>query len=257
MHRFHVIRAWKWLLAHLVVAASVGYVGTLLLAGLGLSEPTTILKAATIGIRHVGVPIMSQGMALGIDQGIMIFFCNLMVALLIVALVYWGQLLNPHNQDRKFRRLRRHLQKDCSSDSLRKIPPFAHIHSSQLRLNSFLLLVAPLVATITLGFMAGILLGAAHLLSSSPFIALAYILPHGIPEISALLLACSIPVGIWTMIRPVVGNEHTETAFQRIVRVVASQQFQQDLKMIINLLLIAGLTEAHLTSQVVALFSSS
>jgi uncharacterized membrane protein SpoIIM required for sporulation len=39
--------------------------------------------------------------------------------------------------------------------------------------------------------------------------------------------------------------------------VLASQKFQQNLKMIINLLLIAGLTEAYLTRQVVAMIGGS
>ncbi len=105
--------------------------------------------------------------------------------------------------------------------------------------------------------MAGVLLGTVHLLSSSPLIALAYILPHGIPEIAALLLACSIPVATWMTIRPVVENELPVVAFQRIDQMVASQQFQNHLKMIVNLLLIAGIIEAHLTLRVVAMFSSS
>lgn len=257
MHKLHVIRAWKWLLSRLVIAASVGYLGTRLLAGLGLASPATILSATTTGIRHVGGPILNQGMTFGIDEGVMIFFCNLTVALLIVAIVYGVRLLNPYNQDRTFLRLRMYLQRDCSTEKLRKIPAFAHIQSSQLCITSFLLLGAPVIATIFLGFMAGILLGTVHLLSSSPLIALAYIVPHGIPEIAALLLACSIPVGTWMAIRPVVDHEHPIAAYRRIDRVVASQQLQQSLKMIVSLLLIAGLIEAHLTLKVVSLFSGS
>jgi uncharacterized membrane protein SpoIIM required for sporulation len=59
-------------------------------------------------------------------------------------------------------------------------------------------------------------------------------------------------------IRPVVlGNESTSKSFQSIDHVLASQKFQQNLKMIINLLLIAGLTEAYLTRQVVAMIGGS
>ena len=257
MHRSHVIRAWKWLLAYFVIAASISYLVTLLLAVLGLSSPRALLNASTIGIRHVALPIIGQGKTFGIDEGIMLFLCNLSVALSIVAVVYYAQIVNPNNQSRKFLRLLRHVRKDCSVESLRKIPPLAHIQSSQLCLASFILLVTPFVATITIGLLAGALLGAAQLLSSSPFIALAYIMPHGIPEIAALLLACSIPVGTWMTIQPVVNNENSEIAFRRIDRMVASQQFQQHLKMIINLLLIAGLTEAHFTLKVVALFNGS
>jgi len=257
MHRSHVIRAWKWLLTHLVIAASISYLATLLLAVLGLSTPKALLDASTIGIRHVGMPIVNQGMTLGIDEGIMLFFCNLSAAMSIIAVVYCAQFLNPHSQNRKFLRLRRHLQKDCSIDSLRKIPPFANIRSSQLGLASFILLVTPYAATITIGILAGALLATAQLFSSSPLVALAYIVPHGIPEIAALLLACSIPVGTWLTIQPVVNNEHSKKAFRCIDRVVESQELQQYLKMIINLLLIAGLTEAHLTLKVVALFNGS
>jgi uncharacterized membrane protein SpoIIM required for sporulation len=106
--------------------------------------------------------------------------------------------------------------------------------------------------------MVGAWIGIGHVFSSSLPVALAYVLPHGIPEIAAILLACSLPVGIWMTIRPVVfGNESTSESFQSIDRVLASQKFQQNLKMIINLLLIAGLTEAYLTRQVVAMLGGS
>lgn len=255
MRGSHVFRAWKWLLAHLVIAASVGYLSTLLLGILGVVEPATLRKAASLGLPHVGALIKQHGVTSGVNEGVMIFFCNLIVALLIVATVYWVRLLNPHNQSRKFARLREHLQNDRSAVHLRKIPPFAHIQSSQLRLASFMLLGAPYIATITLGAIAGHLIGIVHVVSSSPLVALAYVMPHGIPEISGMLLACSVPVGTWMSIRPAVDKESTSAAFLRIDRVLASRQFQRNMKMIVNLLMIAGLIEAFFTLKVVAIFS--
>jgi uncharacterized membrane protein SpoIIM required for sporulation len=257
VHNFYVFKAYRWLLTHLVIAASVGYIATLLVAGLSQAEPATILNATRFGLPHVGMMITSKGIAFGIDEWFLIFFCNLTVAMLIVVLVYWAQLLNPHNHNRSFLRLRRHLQKDLSAELLRKIPIFARIQSPQLRLTSFLLLGVPYIATISIGLMVGALLAVGLVLSSSPLIALAYIMPHGIPEIAALLLACSIPVGIWMDIRSVANNENTSAAFRQIDRVLASQQFQQNLKMIVNLLLIAGLIESYLTVEVVAMLSGS
>ena len=104
--------------------------------------------------------------------------------------------------------------------------------------------------------MAGAAIGVGHLFSSSPLVAFAYLLPHGIPEIAAILLACSLPVGIWMNIRSEVSNKATLEPFRRIERVIESQQFQNHLKMIINLLVIAALIEAHLTTTVVAMVSS-
>ncbi|MDH3997214.1 MAG: stage II sporulation protein M [Desulfuromonadales bacterium] len=255
MHTTHFVRAWKWLLAYLFIATSVGYFSTLILSGWGVAKPETILRATTAGIRHVGLPILTQGVSFGIDRGIMIFLCNVTVALLIIAVVYWTRLLNPYNHKKPFLKLRQHLQKDRSAERLRKLPAFAKISSSQLRLTSFLLLVSPFVATIMLGLMAGTLLGTVHKISASPMLAMAYILPHGIPEITALLLACSIPLATWLAIRPVIDNECPASAFRRIDRVVASKPFQQRIKMVVTLLLIAGIIEAHLTIKVVTLFS--
>jgi uncharacterized membrane protein SpoIIM required for sporulation len=258
MQTSHVFRAWRWLLSHLFVAASIGYVLTMLAAGLSNAEPVTLLKATTFGLPHVGTMITSKGMALGVEAWITLFLCNLTVALSIVALVYWTQLLNPHAQGRSFLRLRKHLQKDRSADYLLKIPAFARIESPQLRLSSFLLLVVPYMATIALGLLTGAWIGIGHVFSSSLPVALAYVLPHGIPEIAAILLACSLPVGTWMTIRPtVLGNESTSESFQNIDNVLASKRFQQNLKMIINLLLIAGLTEAYLTRQVVTILTGS
>ncbi len=143
MHTSQVIRAWRWLMEHLVIAALVSYLSVLTLSGLGLASPETILKATTVGLRNIGAPILNQGVAFGIDRGVMIFFCNLTVALLIVAIVYWARLLNPYNQNSSFLRLRTQLQKDRSAEHLRRIPFFARIEPSQLRLTSFLLLGAP------------------------------------------------------------------------------------------------------------------
>lgn len=257
MQSYLVFRAWKWLAAHLIIATSISYLTTLLVVGLGLIEPASLLKATRLGLPHLGGMLINKGMGFGFNEGIMIFFCNLSVALLIVALVYLARLPNPNSQSRSLLRLRRHLHKDLSAVHLRKIPAFAHIRSSQLCLTSFLLLGAPYIATLLLGLIAGNLLGIVHLFSSSPFIALAYIMPHGIPEIAALLLACSIPVGVWMAILPVVNDESTSAAYQGIDRVVTSQLFQQNLKMIVNLLMIAGLTEAYFTLEVVAMFSGN
>lgn len=257
MQTTNVFRAWNWLLVHLVIAASIGYIATMFVAGLFQAEPATLLKGVRFGLPHVGMMIVDQGAAFGVDEWLTIFFCNLTVALLIVALIYWARLLNPHNNNPSFLRLRKHLQKDRSVEPLRKIPMFARIQSSQLLLVSFLLLCVPYIATITIGLMVGALVGVAYIMSASPFIALAYVLPHGIPEIFALLLACSIPVGTWMTILPMVGNESTSEAFRSIDLVLASHQFQQYLKMIVNLLLIAGLIEAHLTAEVVSILRSN
>ncbi len=257
MKKSQVLQAYKWLLAHMVIAALIGYIATILVASLAQVEPATLLKMTRFGLPHFGMMITSQGVVLGINAWLMYFFCNLTVALLIVVLVYWAQLLNPHNQHLSLLRLRTYLQKDRSAEYLLKINHFARIQSPQLRVASFLLLTIPYIATIALGLMAGAWVGVGLVFTSSPLVALAYILPHGIPEFAAILLACSIPVATWTAIRPVVGNESTAEAFQIIDRVLASQQFQQNLKMIINLLLIAGLTEAHLTPVAVSMLSGN
>lgn len=256
MHSVQVFRAWRWLLAHLALAASIGYVATMLVAALGQFGPATLLKATTFGLPHVGTFVTSQGVGVGVDKWFMLFCCNLTVALAIIVLVYWAQQLNPHNLDPSLLWLRKYLQKDRSAQKLLKIPFFARIQSPQLRLTSFLLLGAPYIATIALGLLVGAWIGIGHVYSSSLLVALAYILPHGIPEISAILLACSIPVGMWRTIRPVAYSESSATAFRRIDRTLASKQFQQNLKMIVNLLLIAGLTEAYLTREIVFMLSS-
>jgi len=257
MHGILVMRAWKWLLAHLVIAASIGYLATLLVAALGFAKPAALLKATTFGLPHFGAIILARGTTLGLDPGVVIFFCNLAVSLLIIANIYLSRGLNPRKRNHIFSRLYNRLLRDPSVEHLRRIPPFARILSPNLLLTSFLLLAAPYVATVTLGLLAGSLLGIVLLQTSSPLIALAYIAPHGIPEISALLLACSIPVGMWMAIRPVIEKESSTEAFQRIENMVTSQQLQQNLKMIINLLMIAGMIEAHFTLSLVAMFSGS
>lgn len=257
MQETHVYQAYKWLLVRMVIAALLGYIATVLVASLAQLGPPTLLKMMRFGLPHFGMMITSQGEALGINAWLTYFLCNLFVALLIVVVVYWAQLLNPDDKNRSLRWLRRHLQKDLSSKLLLRIKYFSRIQSSQLRLASFVLLVIPYIATIALGLMAGALIGVGLVFSTSPLVALAYILPHGIPEFAAILLACSIPVGTWMSMGPVTGNVSASNAFQVIDRVLASQQFQQHLKMIVNLLVIAGLTEAHLTRVVVSILSGN
>ncbi len=254
MYRTHVVQAWKWLLAHMTIAASLSYFATVIAVLTDFAQPASILSTATYGIRHVGIPIMKEGMVLGVDEGVMIFFCNLSVALLILSIVCWARLLNPNTGEGRFSFLRHRLQKDSTAEHLTFIPYFARIQSKQLRLTAFILLCVPYLATITLGLITGALLGSAHMLSSSSAIAFAYIMPHGIPEIAALLLACSIPVAIWSVIQPPITSQNPDKAFRRINRIATSQELQSDIKMIINLLLIAGLTEAHITYRVVQIF---
>jgi uncharacterized membrane protein SpoIIM required for sporulation len=250
-----IIRAWKWLFVHLVIAASLSYFTSVVIALSGLAKPESILMATTLGIRHIGSPIMWQGVAFGIDKGIMIFFCNMTVVLLILSIICWVRLLNPYNTNNSFARLRKELQKDRTAKHLRFIPYFARIKSYQLRLSAFILLCIPFIAVVFLGIMIGTLLGSLHMASTSSLVAFAFIIPHGIPEIAGVLLACSIPVAIWMTIQPTIINENPSEAFRRINRFATSKTLQQNLKMIINLLLIAGLIEAHMTFRIVSLLT--
>ncbi len=253
MLRTPIMRAWKWLLAHLAITASLTYFATVAASLSGLVKPESILMATTYGIRHLGGPILTHGIGLGIDRGVMIFFCNMTVALLIMSVIYWVRMLNPYNTGGRLSLLRRQLQKDRTAKHLRAVPYFARIKSLQLRLSVFFLLCVPFIVIVLLGLIIGSLLGAVHMISSSPLIALAYIMPHGVFEISALLLAlaCSIPLAIWMVIKPTVDNENSRKAFRRIERMATSQPLQQQIKLIINLLLIAGLVEAHFTRRIV------
>jgi uncharacterized membrane protein SpoIIM required for sporulation len=253
----HVCQAYKWLLVRVVTAALIGYITTILVASLAHPGPAALLKMMRFGLPHFGMMITSQGGALGINAWLTYFICNLFVAFLIVVLVYWAKLLNPYDKNTSLSRLRRHLQKDPSSRYLLRIKYFSRIQSPQLRLASFVLLAIPYIATITVGLMAGALIGVGLVFSSSPLLALAYFLPHGIPEFAAILLACSLPIGTWMSMGPVAGNVSAPKAFQVVDRVLASQQFQQHLKMIVNLLVIAALTEAHLTHVVVSILSGN
>ena len=256
MLRIPVIRAWKWLFAHLIIVATLSYFTTVVFTLFGLARPEYILGTATYGIRTIGGPLMMQGVALGIDKGIMIFLCNMFVVLLILSIIGWVRLLNPGNTERNFSLLRRQLQRDRTAKHLGRIPYFGRIHSRQLRLAVFILLCIPFIAVVCLGLITGTLLGSLHMTSSSSLFAFAIIMPHGIPEICALVLACSIPVAIWMIIQPTVENENPEKAFRRIRRIARSQEFQQNLKLIINLLLIAGFVEAHMTLRIAKLLLS-
>ncbi len=251
MLRIPIVHAWKWLFAHLAITASLTYFTTVAATLSGLIRPESLLMATTYGIRHLGGPILQHGIALGIDKSIVTFFCNMTVALLIMSVICWVRMLNPYNTDGRFSLLRRRLQRDRTAKHLKIVPYFAQIKSSQLRLSVFCLLCVPFIVIVILGLIIGILLGTVHMISSSSLVALAYIMPHGIFEISALLLASSIPVAIWMTIKPTVDNENSRLAFRRIGRMATSYQLQQKIKMIINLLLIAGLVEAHFTMRIV------
>lgn len=253
MFRILMIRAWKLLFATLAIVSALSYFTTVVLSWSGLVKPGTILRTTTFGIRHIGGPILDHGISIGIDQGVLIFFCNMTVALLILSIVCWVRLLNPFDQRMNFSSIRSRLQKDRTAEHLKKIPYFARINSSQLRLTAFMLLCVPFLVITILGLIIGTLLGSVQMLSSSPAVAFAYIMPHGIPEIAALLLTCSIPVGIWLFIQPAIDKQNPRKAFRRVRRMATSDELQNSIKMIINLLMIAGLIEAHLTLKVVAL----
>lgn len=250
MTRTCLSNALKLLLGQLLIAMTLTYLGAMALVKFGLLTPQEIYSTATHNLSLVSEPFRETGLSLGFDHGFLIFLCNLSVVAAILFTFYWTTLLNPEHTNRRFSWLRRHLRRSHSRDLLQKIRPFSRIRNQHLRATSFLLIVAPSLGALALGTLAGSLMAAAHSMSGSGVLAAAYIFPHGVAEIMAFLLALSVPMAAWFAIRPAVRKENEVLAFQNIDRMANSRILQRHLKITINLLLIAGLVEAHFTTKV-------
>ena len=248
--------AWKWLFIQLVVTTFLTYFILMVLVELQWLTPLHLIKSATLNIRLFTGELLETGQSLGADLGLMIFFCNLSGAIMIVLAFYSVVLFRPIHSESQFKWLRRLLVRESSRDLLQAIPFFSKIKPQELRAKSFILLAAPVLSTLFLGLLAGSLLAAVHSFSGSSILAMAYILPHGFAELMAYLLACSVPLGTWLAVYPALEKNDSTLVFQRIDQIASSEALQGHLKIMINMFLIAGLVEAHFTHKVIALFNT-
>ncbi|MBW2451527.1 MAG: stage II sporulation protein M [Deltaproteobacteria bacterium] len=248
--------AWKWLFIQLVVTTFMTYFILIVLVELEWLTPLHVFKTATLNIRLFTGGLLDTGQSLGIDLGVMIFFCNLSGAIMIVLAFYSVVLFKPTHSQAQCQWLRRRLLRESSHDLLQVIPFFSKIKRQELRATSFILLAAPVLSTLCLGLLAGTLLAAVHSVSGSSILAMAYILPHGFAELMAYLLACSVPLGTWFAVYPALEQNDPTLVFQRIDQIANSEALQGHLKIMINMFLIAGLVETHLTQKVIALLNN-
>ena len=248
-----LLRALGYLIIFLMLGASASYFVTIILVETGFATPAAMLSAATAGLKHVGRPYLALGMHLGIDKTLLIFLANLAATWLIVVSFFWVTMLNPDERGKRHIGLRRMLQRDGSAKLLQTVGLFREIWSPQLRLTAFLLLSVPLAGTMMLGFLTGTMIGAARYIFGSHLLAFAYIVPHGCFELTAMLLACSIPLGTWLTIRNNLLRGRLTVVFVDIDRFRRSSELQIALKSIISLLWIASVIETQFTQRVVDL----
>lgn len=224
--------------------------GYALLALTGL-DPHALFQASTIGVRHVTVPAIEGASGRGIDPATVIFFANSTVMVVLSSFVFSVRLYDPRRIDRFSAWLRRQARQDRTMNLLKPLSSFRAIGDPSLRPLYTSLVVAPITGVSALGLLIGLLfISFTELSGAGPgrfLVTLGYLLPHGLFEVGALLLAASVPISAYLEVREDVERGDVAAAFSRVRESGAIRAVWPTLLGALIALLTAALIEANLT----------
>lgn len=249
-----IVEAWKYCLrrfaAAFFAAAAVGYV---LLNVLG-QDPQALLDISTTGIRRVTGPAIERAGARGLDPAIVIFFANLSATLFLSSFILTARIYDPRKTGKVSGWIRRQAEKDPTNKLLMAIPSYRALQTPDLRPLYTSLLVLPVIGAVALGVMIGLVFISYMTLTGgglkNAVISLAYLLPHGIPEVCGILLGIALPLAGYMEIRPRIEKEDVEGAFSGLYQAGSFHKARPILGAVIVLLIGAAWIEAHLTGMV-------
>jgi uncharacterized membrane protein SpoIIM required for sporulation len=252
-----IYRAWKRLLVIFLIALCYGYFGGLVLIFLFGVDPFQLFSLSTIGLRHVGSPVFARSAELHIDPAVIIFIFNAVVTFAIASLLLSATLLNPDRMSEFPSNLRRSFLRDPTINLFYPMKAFRAIRQRQLRPIFVWLRVIPTAPLIVLGLMAGGMMSSAHTVIGSLEYVAALLIPHGIFEVPAIVLGAALPSAAYFLIRKDLEAGATEKIFGKIARFTRSRAIKASILMILLLLAVASVIEAHLTDTIAAWVKSS
>jgi uncharacterized membrane protein SpoIIM required for sporulation len=248
----NILKAWQRLLAIFLVALCYGYFGGLVLIFLFGVDPFQLFGLSTVGLQHVGAPVMAKSIEFHIDPAIVIFAFNTLVTFAIASLLVSATLLNPDRMGELPANLRKSFLRDPTINLFYPMQAFRAIRQRQLRPVFVWLRVIPAAPLLALGLMAGGMMASAHAVIGSLEYVAALLIPHGIFEVSAILLGAALPSSAYLLIKKDLEAGATEKAFGKIARFSRSRAIKASMLAIVLLLAVASVIEAHLTGTIAA-----
>lgn len=246
-----IIKAWKYLFSKFVIFLLIGYALSLILIMYTGVEPTTVFKTVAIGPK-VTYPLIEKSFSNSMDPAIILFLNNSCVALCLMSILFVVPLFNPNTRSNSPSFFKKQLIKGVDLKFLYPLRSFRTVCDKRLRPVYFCLFILPVLAMMSFGLIVGSLMATGHIVLDSLAVVMACIIPHGIFEISALVLGTSIPLSAYFIIKNNLENGDTESVFCKINSIIFSKRSWLCMGFVFLLLAMAAFVEGHLTEHVVS-----
>lgn len=243
--------AWTQLALAYVIAFGTGLAAGTILLKIGPIRPENLFELSSKRLSYA-LPVFELGARHGIDQGVLLFAWNAIGALITLSFIYAAAWFNPDHLSSPPRALRRIFCGKTSMKLLCHLPGCGRIEAESLR-RMYVWVMVPMLGIILLGMESGLQVSTAAYLFGSFFSAAIALLPHGMIEIPALALAGAVPYSANLLIRQKGGSAPTSAVFQLIERHTRSIPIRKIAWVVIGGLFLAGLIEAHVTPQLMAI----
>jgi hypothetical protein len=180
----------------------------------------------------------------------MIFLSNSLVALLLISALTLAAIGTSGQSAVRLPFQVKKAGEGTANDLLGLLPGCRDIPDPRLRLTYFCLFVIPMLGVFWFGVMIGSMLAAGQYVFGSPAAVLALIVPHGVFEISMIVLAAAIPFSGYLLVQKGVACSLPNGVMHEINRFRSSFQLQLCLLTVFAFLWVAGVVESLFTQRV-------
>jgi stage II sporulation protein M len=248
-----ILTAWRHALKIFLLALPIGYLIGLMIITVFPVKPAALFHASTIGVRNVAVPLTEKAAASGVDPLLGLFVVNGFVAVVLAAFLFITPLFDPRFVESRRPIFRKMLYDDPTIRLLAALKGYRAIPDPRLRPLFATLCVAPMTGVIALGLLIGLLLAAvASFFDGKIILIIAYLLPHGLFEIPALVLAAAVPISAYLEVRSSLEQGKVKETFDRLKQLRGARQIRLAIGAGLGLLLVAALVEVHFTERIAA-----
>ncbi len=200
------------------------------------------------------MPVIDQAGLIGIDPVFVVFLLNATAMLVLASFIWTVRIYDPGRPGGFSAWLRRQAAHDPISGILRYWRSWREIPDTPARPIYTSLLVAPTTGAAALGLLIGVLYAAvAGVIGSGPgswLVGLAFIAPHGIVEVGAIILGAAIPISAYLDVKPLLAAGETAAAFERVRVLGAARQTKSTIIVALIGLAAAALIEMRLTEEI-------
>ncbi len=214
--------------------------------------PETLFRVSSSRISHV-VPLFNAGVGWGIDQGIILFLWNSLVALITISFFYAYPLFDPEKKELSKRPLRAIFIGRQPMKLLCYLPGCRKIEQEPLR-RLYVWLMMPLLGMVLLGVETGMMIAAAEVGFKSYLVSIVAFLPHGVIEIPAIALAGTVAFSGHLVVKETVFITENKRVFTELDVYRNHLPIKRILIVVIIGLGVAGFVEAHITTSVIEIF---